>query len=104
MSSRCYEFGMSDVVVQLKNSKQDSEVGDSSAPPTKKVRIPRLTGIPAVRREIGRQYGMHLRGEIGNKTLHVRVFALKSLRDSFVADDQEQRLRALEEREKANAR
>jgi len=90
--------------MRVKNTKQASDVGDLQTPPPKKVRVPRLTSIATVRREIGRQYGMHLRGEIGNKCLHVRVFALKSLRDSFVADDQEQRLRALEEREKANAR
>lgn len=74
----------------------DNAVGDSNSPPPR-VRVPRLTSIAAVRRELCRQYASHLRGEIGNKTLHVRVFALKAVRDSFVADDLEQRLRALEQ-------
>jgi hypothetical protein len=78
-------------------SNADADVGENS-PPRGPVRVPRLTSIANTRREKVRQYGLHLRGEISNKTLHVRIFALKAIRDSFVADDLAQRMAALEER------
>lgn len=88
-----------DARVQKQNSSVVSDVGDKNTPPPL-LKVPRLTSIAAVRREICRQYVANLRGEVGNKTLHVRVFALKVVRDSFIADDLEQRIRALE---KSNA-
>lgn len=85
--------------MQARKPRTDNAVGAQNAPPPEvKVRVPRLTSIAAVRRELGRQYGQHLRGAIGNKTLHVRVFALKAMREAFVAEDIEARLRALEQR------
>jgi hypothetical protein len=82
--------------VQPENPNAEKGIDDSAKPP--RVRIPRLTSIAAVRRELGRQYACHLRKEIGNKCLDTRVRALRAITESFVAYDQEQRLRALEER------
>jgi hypothetical protein len=82
--------------MQERKPKSDNAVGAENAPPAPKVRVPRLTSLATVRRELNRQYGEHLRGMIGNKTLHVRVFALKAIRDTFVATEIEERLRKLE--------
>ena len=82
--------------LQPGNPNPDNGIAGAPKPP--RVRIPRLTSIAAVRRELGRQYGCHLRKEIGNKCLDTRVRALRAITESFVAYEQEVRLRALEER------
>lgn len=71
------------------------------APPPTRVRVPRLTNLGAVRREISRQYGQNLRGEISDNTLTKRVYALNALREAFRDDEVERRLAAIEERFKA---
>lgn len=73
----------------------DSEL-DAPSPPPGRVRVPRLTTVASVRKELGRQYGEHLRGNITNKCLAVRVAALRAVRESLVEDDLVARLMALE--------
>lgn len=85
--------------LEPENSSQNATLGDSAKSPS--VRIPRLTSIAAVRRELGRQYACHLRGEVGNKSLDTRVRCLRAITESFVAYEQEARLLALEERVRA---
>lgn len=71
---------------------------DAPTPPPGRVRVPRLTTVASVRKELGRQYGEHLRGHISNKCLAVRVAALRAVRESLVEDDFVARLVALEMR------
>ena len=81
--------------VEGENDNQDAPLGDSPKTP---VRIPRLTSIANVRREMSRQYACNLRGEVGNKTLDVRIRALRAITESFVAHEFEDRLKQLEQR------
>lgn len=78
------------------NASPDNRLPAQERPP--RVKVPRLTSIAAVRRELGRQYGMHLRGEIGNKALVARVRTLVEVRACFLVGEYDQRLRAVEQK------
>lgn len=85
--------------MESENQPCDKNIQDASVLP--RVRLPRLTSLANVRREMGRQYHAHLKGEIGNKVLDVRVRALRAISESFIGDELERRLKNLEERIRA---
>jgi hypothetical protein len=70
--------------------------------PAARIKVPRLTSIAAVRKEMARQYGQQLRGEIDSQTLTRRIYALSAIREAFRDDEVERRLAAIEERLGAN--
>lgn len=66
------------------------------AAPSPRVRVPRLTSLAAVRREMARQYGLQLRGEVDSQVLTRRIYALSAIREAFREDELERRLAAME--------
>lgn len=69
-----------------------------AATPSSKVRVPRLTNIAKVRKEMSRQYAEQLRGKIDTQTLTRRIYALVAIREAFRDDEVERRLAVIEER------